>query len=1207
MTRGISYEKISQNLMDAYGKDIKNNGLAARDKALICYYLIKDSESNKVVPFFDEGAARIRSGTAAFHDTVFWLWLLGEYLKETNDLAKKDQYIIEIHTGMEIIGQWWNKPMLNWMGTSRDSGVYLTNISIAYGALQSMNNFLRNDQAQKLLIDMKKFVMANFLKKAEVVSVVSKLGESDIYGDIGNTAAPFGLLEVEDRILVEAVAIMERNLRIQEECCKNNTLPGGFSRAEVNCLLSWYYSKKGDFARAGWLLEQVEKLWEDTGLKETMPVGNDLSVIIYAIAKQDIYHKQQVKGFVSEGMLSIIHRPAGTEDPYNYKSTERVPRHPEAGDEVVLQMDTQPFNPSAEVFVEYTVNSGHVLTTAMHVETSSDGEKYWKVDLGKFTVADKIEYRFHVKVAENNTVSQLYDFRVRQWQPIGRITYTRYQDDELDLYFETIEDSCRVPCLKISRHNGKAARLLFAMEDVHKIEKYNSENLSDDMLPDFMDLRLDEYGFRMTIAQFILIVFDKTNKAILKSCQAEDLSWIDLLVDGSGLVYKVRFNFEMATGEKFFGMGERYSHLQFRGQDVDNYVYNQYRDQGLRTYLPVPFTISSMNYGIYADTDRYSVFRFGTKQKDCLQIEIDLNERKQYTDLYVFLGEPKDVIKEFAKITGLPKLPPKWAFGLWISSNNWDSQALVYEQLRLSDKYQIPATALVLEQWSDEATYYIFNDAKYEVKQGDQYFHYEDYHFPQWGRWPNPKKMVEDIHAEGIKVLLWQVPMQKYMNGISHAQRDADEKTMLAEGYHVKQMNGEPYRAPYGWFSDSLIPDFSNPQAREWWLNKRRYLIEDIGIDGFKTDGGECVFGHDLLFHDGRTGDEMRNSYPNDYIGSYQEFLTRYKPDGITFSRAGYTGAQAVPLHWAGDERSTFQAFRSSVIAGLSCSMSGIPFWGWDLAGFHGDIPTAELYIRATQMAVFCPVMQYHAETRGEFNQDRTPWNIAERTGSENVIDLFKKYTDLRMNLIPYIYQQAIQSSLTGVPMMRAMFVEYPSDPHCIELSQQYMFGENFLVAPVMEEGSFTKEVYLPEGNWMNFFTGDIVFGGRYLSVEADIGYIPVYMKENSIIPLNLSDSYQLFSHVGNKTDTYINLTFMAFVTETVEYCYKDDRGTDIQINCHLLEDSLIIDTSSGVEGNYALIIRGLQNTKKIIVNGQLVPEQSLVIKLGGQQKTWKG
>jgi alpha-D-xyloside xylohydrolase len=372
---------------------------------------------------------------------------------------------------------------------------------------------------------------------------------------------------------------------------------------------------------------------------------------------------------------------------------------------------------------------------------------------------------------------------------------------------------------------------------------------------------------------------------------------------------------------------------------------------------------------------------------------------------------------------------------------------------------------------------------------------------------------------------------------------------MLAAGYHVKLSNGEPYRIPYNWFKDCLILDFSNPAAKDWWFGKRTYLLEEIGIDGFKTDGGECVFGNDIAFFDGTPAEEMRNRYPNDYIGSYYNFVQQHvKGGGITFSRAGYVGSQRFPLHWAGDERSTFEAFRASIIAGLSCSASGIPFWGWDLGGFHGDIPTAELFIRSTQMAVFCPVMQYHAESKGEFNQDRTPWNIAERTKTPLVLTLFKRFADLRMNLLPYIYEQATTCSKLGIPFMRAMYIDYPDDLSCLELTEQYLFGDSLLVAPVVYEGQTVKKIYFPQGKWLSLFGDEEVSGSQMKTWKASLDEIPVFIKDNSVVPLNLAKSYQLCSHVGNRIDQYDQLCLVIYMTDKVDYRFTDDLGHSIHL-----------------------------------------------------------
>lgn len=455
------------------------------------------------------------------------------------------------------------------------------------------------------------------------------------------------------------------------------------------------------------------------------------------------------------------------------------------------------------------------------------------------------------------------------------------------------------------------------------------------------------------------------------------------------------------------------------------------------------------------------------------------------------------MIGQFTAISSRPVMMPEWAFGPWMSSNNWDSETEVRKQVELTKKYDIPATVLVIEAWSDEATYYIFNDAVYEENQGEKGFSYKDFSFPAWGRWPDPKGMVEYLHNNGLKCILWQIPIVKYINSLHHIQKDRDEAYALEQGYCAKKKDGTPYRMPEGWFTDSLLVDFTSPEAAKWYMDKRKYLVKDIKIDGFKTDGGEFVFGNDVQFADGRTGREMRNAYPNLYIREHYNYINE-KRDGIVFSRAGYTGAAAMPAHWAGDERSTFSAFKRNLCAGLNAGISGVPFWGWDLAGFSGEIPSAELYARSASMAAFCPIMQYHAESKAEFNQDRTPWNIAERRNAPWVIDTYRKYAKLRMAMLPYIMEEAAKCCESGVPMMRALWVEFPQDIRAGVIFDQYMFGDELMVAPVVEEGMTGREVYVPQGGWRNIFTGECFSGNETYYMKAEVDEIIVLQRKGS-------------------------------------------------------------------------------------------------------------
>jgi alpha-glucosidase (family GH31 glycosyl hydrolase) len=321
---------------------------------------------------------------------------------------------------------------------------------------------------------------------------------------------------------------------------------------------------------------------------------------------------------------------------------------------------------------------------------------------------------------------------------------------------------------------------------------------------------------------------------------------------------------------------------------------------------------------------------------------------------------PYDVTAAFVALTGAIALPPRWAFGPWMSANTWNDQATAMAAVRRTLAEGVPATVLVLEAWSDEATFYVFNDAEYDAVPGGDRLGLADLRFG--GRWPDPKGMIDACHAEGVRVVLWQIPVLGRCP-TPHPQHDADVAHALERGYVIRHGDGTPYRNAGWWFTDALVFDPTNPDARAWWFDKRRYLFDDLGIDGMKTDGGEHLWGRDLIAWNGQRGTELVNRYAQAYVDAYHGFVTEATGgDGLTFSRAGYVGAQRTPAHWAGDENSTWSAFRASIQAGLSAGMAGVSIWGWDIAGFSGEIPTVELYLRSTQMACFCPVMQYHSE-----------------------------------------------------------------------------------------------------------------------------------------------------------------------------------------------------------------------------------------------------
>jgi 1,3-alpha-isomaltosidase len=577
---------------------------------------------------------------------------------------------------------------------------------------------------------------------------------------------------------------------------------------------------------------------------------------------------------------------------------------------------------------------------------------------------------------------------------------------------------------------------------------------------------------------------------------AGSVSW--LVADAGPL--RVRFALRLEPDEHVVGFGERFGALDQRGRQLDAVVYEQYKAQGNRTYLPMPFAIVTglKTWGFYVRTSRRTWFDVGKTNADRLWIEAALGPqvRDPVLNLWLWDGTPAEVLAAFLVRTGRPKLPPSWIFRPWMSGNEWNTQARVIAEVDRSRREGIPVGVVVIEAWSDESTFAAFRHAQYQVHTDGSPHRFADFRFPPDGAWPDPKGMVDELHAGDIKLLLWQIPLLP-ARPAPGSQAAYDQEVMAKRGYAVRQANGRPYRNRGWWFPGALLPDFTSVPARRWWLAKRRYLVDELGIDGFKTDGGEHAWGDDLRFADGSRGDAGNNRYPVAYAAAYHALLSSARRDGITFSRAGFTGSAAYPCHWAGDEDSTWEAFRASITAGLTAGASGIFFWGWDLAGFSGEIPSAELYLRAAAMACFCPIMQYHSEFNHhrQPSRDRTPWNIAARTGDPRVLPVYRRFAQLREALVPYLTEQAAVSVETSKPLMRALFFDAAGDPEIWRWPFEYFLGDDLLVAPITEPGITAWRLYLPRGEWIDAWTGEAQTGPVTVERLAPLEEIPVYVR----------------------------------------------------------------------------------------------------------------
>jgi len=566
-------------------------------------------------------------------------------------------------------------------------------------------------------------------------------------------------------------------------------------------------------------------------------------------------------------------------------------------------------------------------------------------------------------------------------------------------------------------------------------------------------------------------------------------------------VHRVRFALRLGDTDHVVGFGERFDRLDQRGHRLDAVVFEQYKSQGAsgRTYLPMPFAhviaANGQSWGFHVRTSRRTWFDVGATDRNQLVVESDLAGTGSL-DVGIYHGSPNSVLTAFLDEVGRAEELPSWVFRLWASGNEWNTQDIVMERMDSHRDLGIPVGAVVIEAWSDEEGIVIFRDARYAVNEDGAAHAAGDFSYPAEGAWPDPRAMIDELHARGIKVILWQIPLQKTDPELT-GQVVADAAAMIRGGHAVLEADGTAYRNRGWWFPKALLPDLSVQRTRDWWVDKRRYLVRDLDVDGFKTDGGEHAWGHDLRYADGRRGDEGNNLYPVHYARAFGDLLRSEGKAPVTFSRSGFTGSQPHGVFWAGDEDSTWEAFGSSITAGLTAASCGIVYWGWDLAGFSGPVPEAELYLRAAAASTFMPIMQYHSEFNHHRRplRDRTPWYVAEATGDARVVPLFRHFADLRERLVGYLAEQAEVAVRTDQPLMRPMFFGHGDDPAVWDHPSQFLLGDDLLVSPVTLPGADTWPTYLPTGRWVDVWTGTEHEGGRSVTREVPLDVLPVYCR----------------------------------------------------------------------------------------------------------------
>lgn len=525
----------------------------------------------------------------------------------------------------------------------------------------------------------------------------------------------------------------------------------------------------------------------------------------------------------------------------------------------------------------------------------------------------------------------------------------------------------------------------------------------------------------------------------------------------------------LETDEVIYGLGERFDSLTRNGRTVDFHNKDAVGTTSRRTYINVPFYLSTKGYGLFLNSSAKTDWQIATTDLNAVQFGV----LEGQLDYFVIAGEtPKDIIKGYCHLTGFSKLPPLWSFGLWMSRNSytsWEVVDKIAEEVREND---IPCDVLHLD------TAWFTEDWNCDLKFSEE-------------RFPNPKEHIKMLNDKGFKVSLWQY------NFIPPRENNSNYHEAVEHGYLAKNSQGKPYQLPEskkGSWTDDVIIDFSNPEARKWYSEKIKGLM-DIGASAIKTDFGEGI-PEDAVYHsiDGKL-------FHNLYSLVYNSTVFNASNENIVWARSGTAGSQRYPLHWGGDSQCSFAALAGTLRAALSLGLSGIPFFSHDIGGFIGT-PDDELYIRWAQLGLFSSHSRCHGV--GD-NAHREPWYF-----SNEALEIFRFYDKLRYSLMPYIYSQAKKCTETGLPMMRALYLEYPEDRNTRFIDDEYLFGESLLIAPVLKPLSKgrTRDIYLPKGIWHDYFTKEkIVSDGKWITREIDLKTMPIYVKDGAVLEYCSADT----------------------------------------------------------------------------------------------------
>lgn len=534
-----------------------------------------------------------------------------------------------------------------------------------------------------------------------------------------------------------------------------------------------------------------------------------------------------------------------------------------------------------------------------------------------------------------------------------------------------------------------------------------------------------------------------------------------------GDIDRATLSFECKLNECFAGTGERFAKMDLSGQTF--FLKNQ-DGQGVnnrRTYKNIPFYLSSRMYGVFYHTTAHSKLSLAGVSSRSVEYMSDLGP----VDAFIIGGDTvEQILRGYRDLTGYPSMPPLWSFGVWMSRMTYfsaDEVNGICDRLR---KEHYPCDVIHLD------TGWFKTDWLCEWKFNEE-------------RFPDPKKFVQDLLGKGFKVSLWQLP---------YVAEDAEQIDEARANSYIckltKQQDSEGSNFSALDYAGTI--DFTSDKATEWYKGLLKRLL-DMGVKCIKTDFGENI--HMDAVYENMKPELLNNLYALLYQKAAYEITKEVTGDGIVWARSAWAGCQRYPLHWGGDSCSSWEGLAGSLRGGLHFGLSGFAFWSHDVPGFHtlpnfmNSVVSDDVYMRWTQFGVFSSHIRYHGTNK------REPWHYP------NIAPMVKRWWKLRYKLIPYILRESEKATHGGSAIVQALVFHHPEDNNCWHIDDEYYFGDDFLVAPVMSSDN-CRDIYLPEGEWAEFFTGDrfsVKNGGVWLKdVETPLERMPVFVRRGAVIPV---------------------------------------------------------------------------------------------------------